>query len=284
MRNEACKGIDGDPRTLTSVATSAVTPRPGTTLESPNGRSGPIAREGWPIVASFFGLTAIAAVVGVVFLHPWAGVAVGLVGLVVSAWCLWFFRDPVRPIPQASGVVVSPADGRVVAVDSMPPPAEARAASESAGLSTPDSRWMRISVFMNVFDVHVNRAPVAGVVAAAIHKDGLFVNAALPKASEENERLSLVQRMEGGQAAISVQIAGLIARRIICRVKPGADLAKGERFGLIRFGSRVDVFLPAGAVASVKPGDRCLAGQTILATLASGQGAFGEEPSLAGRS
>ncbi len=198
-----------------------------------------------------------------------AAVAVSVVFGLLCAWCLWFFRDPVRPVPSGADVVVSPADGRVVAVDSTPPPSEARAASESAGLSTPDSRWVRISVFMNVFDVHVNRAPVAGVVTAAVRKNGTFVNASLAKASEANERVSLVQRMSSGKAAISVQIAGLIARRIICRVQAGADLAKGERFGMIRFGSRVDVFLPEGSSSEVKPGDRCVAGQTVLATLAA---------------
>lgn len=202
------------------------------------------------------------------FLPIWVAVAVGVVGVVLTGWCLWFFRDPVRQVPGGSDVVVSPADGRVVAVDAMAPPKEALRAAEEGGLCRGDAAWVRISVFMNVFDVHVNRAPVKGVVTAAIHKDGLFVNAALPKASEENERLSLVQRMENGAPAISVQIAGLVARRIICRVAPGVMLEKAQRFGLIRFGSRVDVFVPAGAVPSVKPGDRCVAGATVLATLA----------------
>ncbi|MGD9789436.1 MAG: phosphatidylserine decarboxylase [Phycisphaerales bacterium] len=228
-----------------------------------------VAREGWPIVAVFVLSAALATWGG----FAWFGVvgwAIGAIGLVLCAWCVWFFRDPIREVPGDAGVVVSPADGVVCAVDRVPPP-------KDAGLSDDESRGMlRVCVFMNVFNVHVNRAPVAGRVVGVQHTSGRFFNASLDKASAENERLSLVLEQEDGSHVVAVQIAGLIARRIVCRARVGDVLGRGGRYGLIRFGSRVDVHMPAGAEAMVRVGDRAIAGETVLARLAASAAVVGE--------
>ncbi|HEY0146642.1 MAG TPA: phosphatidylserine decarboxylase, partial [Methylovirgula sp.] len=166
-----------------------------------------------------------------------------------------FFRDPVRVMPQASDLVISPADGKVSAVGLAAPPPE-------MGLGA--DPLLRISIFMSVFNVHVNRAPMAGRIAKIAYRPGIFLNADLDKASEDNERNGLVIDTAAGRIGV-VQIAGLIARRIVCFVEQGDSVDAGERFGLIRFGSRVDVYLPHGARALVAEGATAIAGETILA-------------------
>lgn len=206
----------------------------------------PIHREGWPFVGIF-------AVVAVLLAWIWS--PLGWIGAILTAWCAYFFRDPARTTPVRDGLVVSPADGRVSQIVACVPPAE-------LGLS--DTPLTRISIFMNVFDCHVNRAPVAGRVTRIVYRPGLFLNAELDKASEDNERNALIIETVAGRYGV-VQIAGLIARRIVPFVREGDSLATGDRFGLIRFGSRVDVYLPDGVLPLVGEGQRTIAGETVLA-------------------
>lgn len=213
----------------------------------------PIHKEGYPFILAF-------AVVAFALSYLWS--PLGWIGLILTLWCTYFFRDPARVTPQRAGLVISPADGRVSMIVSAVPPAE-------LGLS--NEPMTRISVFMNVFDCHVNRSPVAGTVTKMAYRPGLFLNAELDKASEDNERQSLIIRAEAGDFGV-VQIAGLIARRIVPFVKEGAELAAGERFGLIRFGSRVDVYLPAGLRPLVGVGQTCIAGETVLADQRQSEG------------
>jgi len=180
------------------------------------------------------------------------------IGLVLTIWCYYFFRDPVRIVPLRDGLVVSPADGVVSLIQPAVPPAE---------LGMEAKPLTRVSIFMNVFNCHVNRAPVPGTVGAVAYRPGKFLNASLDKASEDNERMSLRLDMVDGQALAVVQIAGLVARRIVCFVDRGRRLDVGERFGLIRFGSRVDVYLPDGVVPLVGLGQTMVAGETVLADL-----------------
>ncbi|GBD42406.1 Phosphatidylserine decarboxylase proenzyme [bacterium HR39] len=210
----------------------------------------PVHREGWPFVALFF---ALAVVLGFLW-KPlfW-------LGLVATAWCAYFFRDPPRVTPLDPDLVVSPADGVVCAVAPRVPPAE---------LGLGDRPLPCVSIFMNVFDVHVNRTPVPGTVRRSVHHPGRFLNASLDKASEENERRSWLIESERGVEVGLVQIAGLVARRIVPFVEPGTRLAPGERIGLIRFGSRCDVYLPEGTMPCVLLGQRAVAGETVLADLA----------------
>lgn len=217
----------------------------------------PIAREGWIIVAAFFLGSFLLSSVLAALVSPVVGGLASLVTLPLAVWSLWFFRDPVRNIPQADDQIICPADGVCCHVGPTPPPPE-------LGL---DPACTRISVFMNVFNVHVNRSPIAGTVERIEYRPGKFFNASLDKASEFNERCGLAIRREDGLAIGCVQIAGLIARRIVCRAKTGERYRGGERFGLIRFGSRVDVYLPPGTSVGVKVGDRMVAGETILATI-----------------
>jgi phosphatidylserine decarboxylase len=211
----------------------------------------PVHRDGWKFVA-------IAAVVTLILfsLVPF----LGWIGLAATAYVAYFFRDPARVTPMREGLVVSPADGRISAIDKVRPPAE---------LGLGDAERTRISIFLSVFDVHINRSPVAGRVTKSIYVPGAFLNAALDKASEENERRSLVLTQPNGAEIAVVQIAGLIARRIVTFAKEGDALGAGERFGLIRFGSRVDVFLPVGALAQASVGQRAVGGETVLADLKS---------------
>ena len=205
----------------------------------------PVRKEGYPFIAAFF-------VAAVLLGFIWSGLF--WIGLVLTGWCAYFFRDPERVVPVDDRLVISPADGIVTAIGPALPPSE-------LGLS---GQMMRISVFMNVFSVHVNRAPVRGRIIKAVHTPGKFVNAALDKASQENERSSLV--IDGPQGTVvATQIAGLIARRILTWSKEGEALSVGERFGLIRFGSRVDVFLPEGYRPRVSVGQTAIAGESILA-------------------
>jgi phosphatidylserine decarboxylase len=204
-----------------------------------------IAREGWPFILLS---VAAAALVGW-FSLPWS-IPLWLTALFV----LQFFRDPPREIPDLVGAVLSPADGRVVAVG--------RARDSYLGRDA-----LRISVFMNVFNVHSNRIPVDGQVEAVWYEPGRFLNAALDKASLENERNALHLRTAGGIDVICVQVAGLIARRILCYVRKGDSVRRGQRFGFIRFGSRLDVYLPLESIARVGVGDKVLATETVLAVL-----------------
>ena len=219
-----------------------------------------IAREGWPLVALFATISA-AASTALLTWSPVVGGAVGLLGALLTGWCIWFFRDPARVIPTEAGAVICPADGVVVKVEPGVPPAE-------LGLSSAESSGMtKISIFMNVFNVHVNRSPLAGTIRRIAYTPGAFFNASFDKASELNERCAYAIDTETRQTIAMVQIAGLVARRIVVKTREGARLAAGERYGLIRFGSRVDVYLPRGSRIGVKLGEKTVAGETILASL-----------------
>ncbi len=211
----------------------------------------PIHREGYPFIAIF---------VFVTLFIGWLWAPLFWVGLILTGWCTFFFRDPKRVTPVDAGLVVSPADGRVSFVGPAVPPRE---------LELGPLPRIRVSVFMNVFNCHVNRAPVAGRVMRIAYRPGKFVNADLDKASEDNERNGLVFQTERGPVGV-VQIAGLVARRIVCFTQEGALLAPGERFGLIRFGSRLDVYLPEGAVPQVAIGQTAVAGETVIARFGGG--------------
>lgn len=215
----------------------------------------PIHQEGLPFIAIALALSAILF---------WLWSPAGWVGLVVSAWCVYFFRDPARVTPVRPGLVVSAADGVIAALAEVPPPPELEMGAKPV--------W-RISTFLNVFDVHISRAPVDGTVSKLAYTPGKFVNAALDKASEDNERMALRFDREQGPSVAVVLIAGLVARRIRCFTSEGADLARGQRFGLIRFGSRADVYLPEGVEPLVCVGQRVVGGETVLADEASGEGA-----------
>ena len=205
-----------------------------------------VAREGWPFLAA---AVAAALVVGYV-----AGAGWSLPLWLAAAFVLQFFRDPPRAVPEDARAVVSAADGRVVAVEKARDPWLERDA-------------LKISVFMNVFNVHSNRAPVEGTVRQRWYHAGRFLNAALDKASLENESNALWLRTRSGADVTCVQIAGLVARRILCYVEAGAQLSRGERFGFIRFGSRVDLYLPADAQAVAAIGDKVYAAESVLARL-----------------
>jgi len=223
-----------------------------------------IAPEGLPIVAAFV-LVGLGISAGTLFWFGLFGIPIAAAALVLCVWCVWFFRDPQRAVPTDPGLVICPADGVICLIGPASPPPEIGAGSEPLS---------RVCVFMNVFDVHVNRAPLAGVVEKVAYRPGTFFNASFDKASDLNERMSLLIKTPAAGRIVVVQIAGLVARRIVCRVKEGAALRAGERFGLIRFGSRVDVYLPAGAVVGVKVGDRVSAGSSVLGTVpTSPQGA-----------
>jgi len=206
-----------------------------------------LAREGWPFIASSVLLSVILWVL--------AGFWWSLPLWLLSLFVIQFFRDPARPIPMDPLAVLSPADGRIVAIE----PAFDTYAQRDA---------LKISVFMNVFNVHSNRAPVDGTLRAVQYFPGKFFNADLDKASEQNERNALVID-SAGRVVTAVQVAGLIARRILCYVKAGEGLQRGQRFGFIRFGSRVDVYLPLGSQSRVSIGDKVYASSTILADLAA---------------
>ncbi len=206
----------------------------------------PIHREGWPFIAIF-------AVVANLLAWIWS--PLGWIGGILTVWCIYFFRDPVRTVPVGEGLVISPADGRVsMIVEAVPPP--------ELGLS--DEPMTRISIFMNVFNCHVNRVPVSGTIETIAYRPGLFLNAELDKASEDNERNAIIVNT-GRERFGVVQIAGLIARRIVGFVEEGDRLSVGERFGLIRFGSRVDVYLPDGYHPLVGVGQTMIAGETVIA-------------------
>jgi phosphatidylserine decarboxylase len=197
---------------------------------------------------------AIAAAITLVLFLLWE--PLGWVGTGLTVWVYYFFRDPERVVPQRAGVMVSPADGIVSLLEPAVPPAE---------LGLGPAPMVRVSVFMSVFNCHVNRLPMAGTVTAVAYRPGKFLNAALDKASEDNERNGLAVETDEGRHYAVVQIAGLVARRILCWTRPGDRLRTGERFGLIRFGSRLDVYLPDDMAVQVEIGQTMVAGETVIA-------------------
>jgi len=207
----------------------------------------PIHRAGFPFIAIFIVIT-----LGL----GWLWWPLSFLGVILTCWCAYFFRDPMRVTPIDDNLVISPADGRISFIGEVEPPAELGLGAE---------KKLRISVFMNVFNCHVNRFPVSGQVKAIIYRPGKFINAELDKASEHNERNGLVVNSLHGDIGI-VQIAGLVARRIICWGKVGEQAQAGKRFGLIRFGSRLDVYLPLHTKVQVGVGQKATAGETILAS------------------
>ena len=206
----------------------------------------PIRHEGYPFIGAFLAVS---------LLLLWLSAPLGWLGLALTGWCVYFFRDPKRITPVDQALVVSPADGKVASVALILPPGE-------LGLGSDPCR--RVSVFMNVFNCHVNRAPVAGRISRIVYRPGKFLNAELDKASEDNERNGMVIASVNGPIGV-VQIAGLVARRIACFVAEGTELSAGERIGLIRFGSRLDVYLPATATILVAEGQTAIAGETVIA-------------------
>lgn len=213
----------------------------------------PVHKEGYVFILGFF-------VVSLVLGLAWEPLM--WIGFILTAWCAYFFRDPERMTPIDDDLTISPADGRVSSIALVTPP-------EELGLGS--APMLRISVFMNVFNCHVNRAPMRGAVRSIAYREGKFLNAELDKASHENERNGLVIETAHGPIGV-VQIAGLVARRIVCWTEQGASLDAGERFGFIRFGSRLDVFLPETAQPRVSLGQMAIAGETVLAEFGSPKG------------
>jgi phosphatidylserine decarboxylase len=211
----------------------------------------PVHRDGHKFVA-------IGLVVTLVLFLIWS--PLGWIAALVTAWIIYFFRDPDRVTPLRDGLVIAPADGKVSLIETVRPPAE---------LGLGDEERVRISIFLSVFDVHIQRAPVAGRIVRSLYVPGAFLNAELDKASEENERRAIAIETAAGVKIGVVQIAGLVARRIVTFASEGDSLGVGERFGLIRFGSRVDTYLPAGASPAVAVGQRAVGGETVLADLKS---------------
>jgi phosphatidylserine decarboxylase len=208
----------------------------------------PIHRDGWRFIVIF-------AVVTLVLL--WLFRPLGWLAVLLTIWCIAFFRDPWRVSPQRAGLVLAPADGVVVTIDEAAPPAE---------LGMDSAPMRRIGIFLSVLDVHINRAPATGRVVKLAYHQGKFLNASLDKASVENERMA-IRLATGDTEIVVVQIAGLIARRIVCTLKEGQEIVAGQRFGLIRFGSRTDLFLPLGAAHFAVLGQRMIGGETVLADL-----------------
>ena len=220
-------------------------------LASIRSQLAPVRPEGMPFIAGL-------GVASLVLFWLWS--PLGWLAAMATLWCGYFFRDPERVTPIRDGIIVAPADGRVSRVANAAPPKE---------LELGERPMPRVSIFMSVFDCHVNRSPVSGKIERIIYEPGAFVSADLDKASESNERNSFVIATPHGRIGV-VQIAGLIARRIVCFVRPGATLGAGERIGMIRFGSRVDVYLPEGVRALVAEGQTAIAGETILADMRGG--------------
>ena len=205
-----------------------------------------IHSDGWKFISIFAAVAFILAMI-----NP----NLGWIGAALTAWCMYFFRNPTRTVPMREGLIVSPADGIVCQILSVVPPAEFELGEEPR---------TRVSIFLNVFDVHVNRVPVAGIVRKVLYHEGQFLNASLDKASEKNERNTVVVDTITGERVAFAQIAGLIARRIRCNIAPQETVETGQVFGLIRFGSRMDVYLPEGMDPLVIEGQRMIAGETVL--------------------
>ena len=206
-----------------------------------------IAVEGLPMILPLAGATMLALVAG------FRGL--GLVLLLLTLFVLWFFRNPQRKTPEKEKLVISPADGKVIRIE------------ETASEEQPGKTCLKISIFMNIFNVHVNRIPYSGRVRFIRYRSGKFLSANLDKASALNERNTVMVQTDDGREIITVQIAGLIARRIVCWLREGMQVRKGDRFGLIRFGSRLEVFLPLGSAILVEVGDRVRAGETPIGEL-----------------
>jgi phosphatidylserine decarboxylase len=217
-------------------------------IASIRGQIVPVHREGLP----FIGIFALASL-----LLFWIWSPLGWIGTVMTVWCALFFRDPDRVTPTREGLVVAPADGRVSKIINAVPPAE---------LNLGERALPRVSIFMNVFNCHINRSPATGRIEKIVYKAGTFINADLDKASENNERNSFLIS-SGATRVVVVQIAGLIARRIVTFAREGASVRAGERIGMIRFGSRVDVYLPEGTRPLVAEGQTAVAGETVIADL-----------------
>jgi len=213
----------------------------------------PINRAGWPFIAIF-------AVVTIIFFAIWA--PLGWIGLILTLWCIYFFRDPPRTVPMRKGLMVSPADGRVTMIVPAVPPPEL-----GMGLDP----MLRVSIFLNVFNVHVNRVPIEGTVVKSAYHPGKFLSASMDKASDVNERAAVRLKMTDGREIAFVQIAGLVARRIITTLKDGQEVRTGARYGLIRFGSRLDIYLCRDAEPLVIVGQTAVGGETILADFASAE-------------
>jgi phosphatidylserine decarboxylase len=212
----------------------------------------PVSQEGYPFIATL-------AIGSLILMLLWS--PLGWLGVIATLWCVYFFRDPPRVTPLREGLVISPADGRVSRVANAVPPAE---------LALGDRAVARISIFMSVFDCHVNRSPVTGRIERMAYRAGLFVNADLDKASDNNERNCFLIKTASGARIGVVQIAGLVARRIVPFVREGTAIGAGERIGMIRFGSRVDVYLADGGRPLVAEGQIAVAGETIIADLHGG--------------
>ena len=210
-----------------------------------------IHNEGWRFVGIFAAITALLAII-------WE--PLGWFGLVLTIWCYYFFRDPDRITPDIDNVVVSPADGIVQMIAKVKAPEE---------LDMGNREFTRVSIFMSVFNVHVNRAPAQGKITKSVYVPGKFLNATLDKASKDNERQLLAMKTKSGKDICFVQIAGLVARRIVCDAMPGQEYKAGERFGMIRFGSRLDVYLPKGVEPQVALGQTMVAGESVIANLES---------------
>ena len=208
-----------------------------------------VHKEGYPFIALFAAINLLAFL-----LSNW----LGLLLLPITIWCAAFFRDPERATPTGDNLVICPADGKLLPIIDAAPPAE---------LGMGDALRPRLSIFMNVFNVHVNRNPVSGQVVTLSYRPGKFFNASFDKASIHNERMSVRVKADTGQEIAYVQIAGLVARRIVCDLAQGQSVTRGQRFGIIRFGSRVDVYLPPGSEILVAPGMTTKAGETVLARL-----------------
>lgn len=213
-----------------------------------------------PVHSDGHKFVAAGALAALLFFVLWPPLGWILAG--ITAWIVYFFRDPARVTPMRDGLVISAADGKISSIDKVRPPPE---------LALGPQERVRISTFLSVFDVHIQRAPVSGRIVRSIYIPGAFLNAALDKASEENERRAIVIEMPGGGEIGVVQIAGLVARRIVTFSREGDSLAAGQRYGLIRFGSRVDIFLPPGAQPLVSVGQRAIAGETVFADLKSAE-------------
>jgi len=209
--------------------------------------NGLIAGEGFPFIIPLGGATLLA------FLAGFNGISLILLG--VTLFVVWFFRNPQRNTPEKDGLVISPADGRVIRIE------------ETTSDEQPGRTFQKISIFMNVFNVHVNRIPCSGEVRFVRYREGKFLSANMDKASALNERNTVLLQTADGREIITVQIAGLIARRIVCWLKEGMQVTRGERFGLIRFGSRVEVFLPLGSTILVRVGEKVRAGETPIGEL-----------------
>ena len=218
-------------------------------LDSIRSQLAPVHPQGYPFVGAF-------ALVSLILFWLWS--PLGWLGTLATIWCAYFFRDPVRVTPVREGLVIAPADGRISAIATAAPPVE---------LDLGTQPMVRISIFMSVFDCHINRSPLGGRIERIVYHPGAFISADLDKASEENERNGFVIATADGTRIGVVQIAGLIARRIVCFTREGAGIGAGERIGMIRFGSRVDVYLPDGVKPLAAEGQTAIAGETVIADL-----------------